>query len=137
MKMRFCAAAVAALALTGCAATYRLDSRPIEIGPGAKPSPAATESAVRGYLSRALKDPDSLKQFQILGDPTIARWHQGLLNGDRWEAAWMVCFEYNAKNSFGGYVGLKRDRVMLRGDSPDHVLAVPAVNWAAVTTPCP
>jgi hypothetical protein len=54
-----------------------------------------------------LKDPGSLQDFAVDRIEPM-HWYQGLLYGNRTEAAWGVCVHYNAKNSYGGYVGLRQ-----------------------------
>ncbi len=133
MHMRnLIAAAGAALMLTACA-TPTTGRRMIDAGP--RPTDAQASAAIKNYLQRALRDPDSLKQFKILSGPTLVTWYRGLLNGGGNEQAWLYCFEYNAKNAYGGYVGLKTDGFALRGYI-DSVGVVPEVNWALADRNC-
>lgn len=120
-------------ALSACA-TPRTGETYIARGP--MPSAEQAERAVRAYLARALKDPDSLKQFAITFGPSPVQWYRGLINGGGNEQAWLVCFEYNAKNSYGAYTGLKTDGVALRMAGSDTVV-VPSVNWLIADTRCP
>lgn len=68
------------------------------------------EKAARDFLAQSLKDPDSLKQFQMR-NVTQRDWQNTRWDG--WRSGWLVCFEYNAKNSYGGYVGLKRSGIVI------------------------
>jgi len=124
--------AVATLFLAACA-TPNSGQRVIEAGP--RPNEAQATAAIMDYLQRTLKDPDSLKQFRIRSGPDTINWYRGLINGGGNEQAWLYCFEYNAKNSYGGYVGLKTDGFALRlyGDTAS---VVPVVNWALADRNC-
>ncbi len=135
--MKFAAILIAALIATGCAtdtAVGRSEVTP-EILAGKAPTPEQAERAVMQQLASSLKDPDSIKQFKMLSPPILTTWYQGLLAGADYEGGWMVCFEFNAKNSYGGYVGVKKERVVVRmyGDIP--VLAQ-RVNWPLVSASC-
>lgn len=122
------------LALIGCASAPNTSSE-IAINAGDAPTLAASEAAIKGYLSDTLKDPDSLKQFSIVSGPTYMTWYRGLLFGGGHDAAWLVCYEYNAKNSYGGYVGVKRDGNALRRTN-DGAQVVPLVNWGMASRRC-
>ena len=66
---------------------------------------------VRSLLDRTLKDPDSLKQFKMKGlKPKI--WSDN--PSAPWFAGWLACFEYNAKNSYGGYAGVSPGGIVIR-----------------------
>lgn len=101
------------VALAGCVS---LDpySQPVVVTAGPEPTKQQVEPVVRTWIQSRLKDPDSLKQFEIinimrtryfLGAPIA---HKGTAEG------WLVCFQYNAKNSYGGYVGVKYFGVVVR-----------------------
>lgn len=64
--------------------------------------PTNIEAQLTYYLRLSLKDPDSLKNL-IVGVPKKgwARSGNGFIYG------YWVDFSYNAKNSYGGYVGQK------------------------------
>lgn len=101
-------AILASALLTACA------TKPVHIPTrGPMPTHEQAEAAVRKVLLSGLKDPDSLKQFSI-GEPVPTAWLDGIIHGSTPHAGWLVCFEYNAKNSYGGYVGLKRDGYVFR-----------------------
>ena len=80
---------------------------------GPMPTPEQYEPAVKRLLLSGLKDPDSLKQLRI-AEPQPTAWRDGIIHGSTPHAGWLICFEYNAKNSYGGYVGLKRDGYVFR-----------------------
>tara|TARA_A100001011_G_C14077655_1_gene743089 strand:+ start:174 stop:581 length:408 start_codon:yes stop_codon:yes gene_type:complete len=92
-------------ALVGCATGEVLK---LEYGP----PPTEYETKIKNYLDRSLKDRDSLRDFKVLTTPK-----KGALNYGAFEKGptgksfsnqmWYVCAEYNAKNSYGGYVGIK------------------------------
>lgn len=66
---------------------------------GAAPTDAS--GTVRAWLRMALKDPDSMKDFTC--SPPTKTWIT--LGFGQFMYGWGCCAEYNAKNSFGGYVG--------------------------------
>lgn len=104
-----CFALVAGALLAGCAS-----KPPAELpAPGPEPTAAQAEKIARDYLARVLKDPDSLKQFALVRGPyrkdyQITRWSP-------WNSGYIVCFTYNAKNSYGGYVGPKLAAIAIKG----------------------
>jgi hypothetical protein len=102
--------------LTGCATTGTY------VSPGPAPTKQEAERVILDGLRRVLKDPDSLKQFAMDPFPKQVQWYRGLINGGGQEAGWMWCFEYNAKNSYGGYAGLTRDGATIRVEGGSAVL---------------
>lgn len=105
------ALAIAVLALAGCATPT---TGPQRATAGPYPTPQQAEAAIRRVLAVSLKDPDSLKQFEVDGGGREITWFQGYLNGGGHESAWLWCFSYNAKNSYGAYPGVVRDGLALR-----------------------
>ena len=87
----------ATLALVGCAS--------VSVGRSDDPGPYPTyyKEFVLNYLRNNLKDPDSLKDLSISPPQQASVW-TGLL-GQGSVHAWATCVTYNAKNSYGGYVG--------------------------------
>lgn len=85
------------------------------------------------HLYRSLKDPDSLKQFKVR---SVERMTWSRSWDSDYEQAWLVCYEYNAKNSYGGYVGLKADGLPLRTFEGGGISVVPNVNWALTNSRC-
>ena len=79
------------------------------------PKPSNTRKYVTDYLNNSLKDPDSLKDFSIT-EPRKGWWTAGIFNGFKNEPLWYVCYSYNAKNSYGGYVGKKNYVLFFEGD---------------------
>jgi hypothetical protein len=110
-------AALSALALAGCASSYAVHQTvPVE--------PAAlTEQDIRAIAlaSRPTtwKDPSSIIGAQI-ADPLLCRIHSsnGTTNAP---GSACVCIELNAKNSYGGYVGLKREVYEVVGNTLSKV----------------
>lgn len=126
LKMRLIAAVTCAILLAGCATPTPREVTIFDAGP--QPNDEQAKDVVLEFLQRNLKDPDSLKQFKMLSSPRLATWYRGRSLGGGNDRGWLVCFEYNAKNSYGGYVGVKTDRVVLR--SADGVLhVVSSWNW--------
>lgn len=119
-------------ALSGCATPQTGETISTR---GPMPTAAQAESAIRQYLAQNLKDPDSLKQFQVTSAPREMSWYRGLINGGGNDQAWLVCYEYSAKNSYGAYGGLVRDGAAIRwqGDRP---YVVPQVNWTISNAGC-
>jgi hypothetical protein len=112
---------IGVLAIAGCATPT---SGPDVMPAGPSPTVAQAEAEIRNVLGRLLKDPDSVKQFEMDGMPRYVSWYRGLINGGGHESAWLWCFSYNAKNSFGAYVGVKRDGIAMRVEG-DRAVAVP------------
>lgn len=124
---------VAAIFLLGGCATPGPGDTVAPIGEA--PTAAAAEKAVLDRLRVTLKDPDSMKQFRVTGGPIPFTWYRGLLFGGGYDQAWLVCFEYNAKNSYGAYTGLASDGVALRG-AGEFAYAITDVNWGTASRRC-
>lgn len=98
----------ALLALGGCGS---LQPRVIQESPatlseyGQKPA----EAAIKQIVASSLKDPDSIKQYQLLKGPTL---RQSIIG-----RGWFVCVVYNAKNSFGAYGGATEWIYVMRLDA--------------------
>ena len=106
------AGVVVAMFIAGCAINRPAPPYiPMSVA-GPKPSLEQAEPVVRYHLARTLKDPDSLKQF-AMRDVRYAEWRRGG-GGD---AGWLACFEFNAKNSYGGYGGLVVEGLVIRVES--------------------
>lgn len=102
------------LALTGCVSLNPYDHE-LRVPAGPEPNRAQVDATVRAHLAASLKDPDSLKQYELLS-VRKTRWMRGALNGGGSEEGWLACFSYNAKNSYGGYVGAKTDGLIFRSE---------------------
>lgn len=79
---------------------------------GLRPTEEQAKNAVQVYINQGgLKDPSSAQIRNIrIENPT--RYYKGLINGGGYNYGWQIAFEYNAKNSFGGYVGYKVKRIL-------------------------
>ena len=80
----------------------------------AGPKPNNVGSLVQIYLNESLKDPYSVRGLTYSLPREGGRWtglvNQGLV------PSWYSCVKYNAKNSFGGYVGQKEHVFFIRDD---------------------
>lgn len=122
--MRHVRALALALLVAACGSSNPR-SVPVMHGPGERPEPEVAEHVVRAHLARMLKDPDSVKQFAITSPPTCTKWYRGTFGTGGMEAGWAVNFEYNAKNSYGGYVGLKSGQLIMRGAGVNFIPVIP------------
>ena len=111
MKAKTFLLSLMAFALISCATPQ---SGPMVVDAGPMPTKEQAEQAIKNGLQMVLKDPDSLKQFRLRSGPKLISWYRGLVNGGGHEKAWLYCYEYNAKNSFGAYTGLKIDGAAMR-----------------------
>jgi hypothetical protein len=103
------------VAATLLAACVNLDplAHEVKVEAGPMPSQAAVDRVIKSYLDHSLKDPDSIKQYRFISLHKT-RWLRGSLNGGGSEEGWLACFEYNAKNSYGGYTGVKTQGLVMR-----------------------
>lgn len=85
--------------LTACAQTSVSGSSPDD--PGVLP--AAYEDIIKAYLDRTLKDPYSVRDLTISQPVQRSLW-LGLVGGGSVQA-YVTCVSFNAKNSYGAYVG--------------------------------
>lgn len=129
---RWCSMALVGAFLGGCATQPK---GALVFGAGDKPSAAVAQAVVLGHLREVLRDPDSLKQFEVLSGPSLVTWYRGLINGGGSDQGWLICYRYNAKNAYGAYVGAKTDAVVLR-QYPDGYAPVTNVNWPLVDHGC-
>lgn len=112
------------LLLVGCVST---PTNLVLVARGPKPDLKAALELVHTSLRRTLKDYDSLKDFAVRNDDLqpISATNAAF----NFEEAWMLCVEYNAKNSFGGYTGLKQHGFPMRLDSSGKPYVVSTINW--------
>ncbi len=68
------------------------------------------ESVTKSYLEATLKDPASVI-YREISHPKQA-WIKSI--GSPMTAGYLVCYTYNAKNSYGGYVGFHRDAILIK-----------------------
>jgi hypothetical protein len=84
--------------------------------PAADTYPADYKAQVSAYLERSLKDPYSAVVKEVRGPrATIRRLGGGLLFGGTKTPVHTVCYQVNAKNSYGAFVGLKTAMFTFRG----------------------
>lgn len=69
------------------------------------PFPADYKAVLQRHLARSLFDPYSVRSASISWPEAGHLFFQ---------AGWLVCAEFNAKNRMGGYVGLQRTAYLLR-----------------------
>jgi hypothetical protein len=106
--------------LTACTST----GTAMKADPG--PYPANYQQDVQTFLSAYLKDPGSISQFSE-STPHQGVYWMGALYGGAYPA-WAVCIQYNAKNSYGGYVGLQHLAVYIKDDQVIRWEELPAEN---------
>nr|WP_181374623.1 hypothetical protein [Pectobacterium carotovorum]AKG47447.1 hypothetical protein pA_00007 [Pectobacterium carotovorum] len=105
--MKYLAIAFTSLVLAGCASNSK---NPASANYGAEP--VNNEQAVISQLKNELKDPDSVKIMSI----TKPRRGYATYGFGKSEFGWHTEVKYNAKNSYGGYVGAKtRQYLYLNG----------------------
>lgn len=121
--MRIPVVALAVLALIGCAtgSGVTLNER------GPKPDLKAATGLAHVQLKRLLRDYDSMKGFAVVGGdlaPITATNY-----AYNFEQAWLLCVEYNAKNAYGAYVGLRQRGFPMRLGSDGEPYIVGDTNW--------
>lgn len=89
--------------------------------------PKNYEQTIREYLRQNLKDPNSMIDFSIIEKPIktsckafgVSRLDK-ILNPYKTQhiefSGWRVTVSYNAKNSYGGYVGLTKEFYWFHGE---------------------
>ncbi len=91
-----------AVILGGCATSgggFMNTNLPADAGQ----APTGYEQTIKTYLRSALKDPNSMIDFSV-SSPILTSCAVGIYGPFH---GWRVTTSYNAKNSYGGYVGLK------------------------------
>jgi len=109
--MRTSITIIFAAALAGCAAptpTSPSDADFAAANFGAYPSNSA--AIIKAYYAGTLKDPDSAT-YRDFSEPK-RYWMADRFNGGLY--GYLVCATYNAKNSYGGYVGYRTEGFFLR-----------------------
>ncbi len=104
MKLRSGILAICALLFAGCQTSANFQT-PVDYHDYG-PQPQIQASELESYIGTSLKDEKSARYK--FGDPARAYCNHGLLSGGKvvW-TGWVVPFQVNAKNSFGGYVGFE------------------------------
>ena len=97
------------LALTGCAGQGLMNTNtPADAGN----RPVDYEKSIHNHLKNVLKDYDSLKDLNIRR-PLLRSCGVGIYGQFH---AWRSTVSFNAKNSFGAYVGVKRYYYWFHGE---------------------
>lgn len=112
----------ACLLLAGCATPPAAQTEALDYGP---PPPANYQQIIKDKWGAGFKDPDSaLYKF---GDPFKAYTrHAPIGGGGIDKVGWMVQFQVNAKNGFGGYTGYETHQVLfVNGIMTKEVLTNP------------
>ena len=73
--------------------------------------PENPEPIIKAYMARALKDPYSVRYH---GFSKPKKWWIGGVGRTKVVYGYRVCVTYNAKNSFGAYVGSKTAFFLIR-----------------------
>lgn len=96
----------ASVALAGCASAPATDAtgRRLTVA-DAGPPPDAPLKVIQALVLPELKDPDSAV-IKVIGKPRARVLNSVALVTDG-GAGWGICAQYNAKNSYGGFVGYK------------------------------
>ncbi|MBW8003613.1 MAG: hypothetical protein FVQ80_16645 [Planctomycetes bacterium] len=109
---------ILSLILISCTPTFKYYNEEDKL-PG--PYPEEYEQLVKEYILNRLKDPDSMKDFSIK-PPSVGEFFifERPPKDGKIIKLFVGCVKYNAKNSFGGYVGrkanvyfIKRDKVLV------------------------
>ena len=80
--------------------------------------PGDYQEVIKRYMNAILKDPSSARYDFYKGPSRAWNRHSILIGGDgSIKFGYAVCVGVNAKNSFGGYTGMKRHYLMLRNGS--------------------
>lgn len=99
-------------------------------------APVNYESTIRAYLRETLKDPFSIQDFSVEA-PVLARCSIGIYGPFH---GWAVRTHYNAKNSYGAYVGRKTYYYWfhgegLKGENDSLTSCNLASGWKGAWTP--
>lgn len=125
-RIALCAALIG---LAGCAS---VPTGQVLQEAGPRPTRAQAEAVIRAHLGRALRDPESLRDFALLSGPDLVT---GTNAGMNYEKAWLFCVEYNAKNAYGGYTGIATESYPLRFSGSDLLIVSP-INWVGADRRC-
>lgn len=113
------ALALGAVLLAGCATTVSSDK---EYLCGPRPDPSLAVTSVQSAVSQAdFKDPTSVLIRGVrVGNCTM----QPNVHGDIY--GWRIDFQFNAKNSFGGYIGFHTANLLFNGNSGRTFFVIPS-----------
>lgn len=94
--------------LTGCTGMMNINTA-VDAGP----KPNHYQETIQLFIQKTLKDPYSLRDFNT-GQPVLASCSVGIYGPFH---GWRVPVQYNAKNSFGAYTGLKTYYYWFHGET--------------------
>jgi hypothetical protein len=104
---------LAAALLCGCVSTTPITKEQLEQNCG--PEPVNYQAVIKDYFHVILKDPDSAL-YKCMGAPRRDCLRESLLSGGKLRFGWLVDFEMNAKNSYGGYNGYEFYQFLIRNE---------------------
>ena len=81
---------------------------------GVKPSAEQVKTAIQKSIDSKYKDPDSALVKNTTEPEKGVLTLTSIAHGSSFKYGWLVTFEVNAKNSYGGYVGYKKESVVIR-----------------------
>ena len=116
MKRFLTGAAIAVLTvLSGCAVgTPPAPEQMLSADYGPIPTDDQIKRGIKSYLETKLKDPDSALTKNISQPEKGFLTLSSIAEGSRYTYGWLVYFDVNAKNSYGGFVGYKKYSVVIR-----------------------
>ena len=79
-------------------------------------APIDYEQTIRNYLRHTLPDPDGVADLSVSEPVLIGCVIRRLAEGSEGFFGWRVTTKYNAKNTYGAYVGLKTYYFWFRGE---------------------
>jgi starvation-inducible outer membrane lipoprotein len=97
-----------AILLAGCVMTPRAINTRADVGA----RPEQYEQTIREHLRMTLLDPNSVQDFRI-SEPELASC---MIASGHPFYGWRVISHYNAKNAYGGYVGLQQSVYWFHGE---------------------
>lgn len=107
-----------ALVIAGCASPLAKNE---QSSCGQKPTDQQANESVQIFVSKGnWKDPDSVRVRNIDIVGCKAEMIGGLLNGGKRYIGWVINFEVNAKNSYGGYTGFEAQWVLREANGMTH-----------------
>ena len=100
--------------VASCGGSTSIQQNEITINKYEPTYPSRYEEKIKEYLKYSLKDFDTMKGFQITSTPKIGvlnygafrKGPEGKIFGNK---QYFACASFNAKNSYGGYVGYKNN----------------------------
>lgn len=100
---------------------------------GAQPTPPQALEVTHKHLRRYLNDYDSMKDFSVVRGPEAMSARN--LAGN-YEEAWLLCVEYNAKNLYGAYTGIKEHPIAMRFNMSNELEIIAPTNWVNYRERC-